>query len=1078
MKSPMQNPVLAAGQAALLILLLLAPGCSKASRAARHLERAEAYFQAGERDKAEIEYLNVLRLRPLHPQAIERLGTIYYDQGRFPRALALLLKSRELNTNNVEARLKAAHILMVGGRPKEARDEVLVVLDLQPTNDEALLLLAESPRSTNDLAAVQQRLAQLAPAISNQAGYHLAHAALAMMQRDSNTAARASLEAVRLGPQSSAAHQVRGGFLLTINDPTNALRSFEAAANLAPVRSLVRLRFAELCLQTGDRARARTVLSNLLAQASDYLPAQVQMFKLDLSEGRLDECEALVNKVLAQEGTHFEAVLARGQVLLARGKREAALKEMERLVGLYPKSAQAQYNYALTLLVNGDLTRTTAALNQALALEPNHADATLLLARLNIRRGDQAAAIASLTDLLRKRPGLVPARMALAEAQALKGAHAEALALYRQLAKDYPQEPQFRFLEGLVLRDQRKPAEAYKAFEAAQALAPDSLQVVQQMVELQLADKQYDAARLLLAAPLAKNPKAAAPLVLLATTYLAQKDLPKAEETLNRAIALDPDARSAYMLLAQVLIATGKQQEALERLGRVVEKNPKDVQALMQVGMLRDSLSQHDAAAEAYRQIIEINPRFQPALNNLAYLYCEHFNRLDEALDLAKRARELAPNDPFSADTLGWVAFRKGDYPWALTLLEETGKAFPAEPEVQYHLGMANYMLGQEEAARTALQRAVTATKDFRGKAEAQAALALLTLDAQVADAQAVAALEKRVKEVPGDPVAARRLAAVCEHRGEIERAVKLYETLLKANPKAVFASLRLAELHATRLNNLAKAMEYARAARNLDPEDARTAQLAGRVALQAGDAKWAFSLLQESARKLPADPDVRFDFAVAAYHLGRVSEAEAGFQDVARAEGNPARTQAARQWLDLIRASSQPALATQALPLAQAVLRTDTNSLPATMVTAAAAEQQGNLAGARQTYERILARNPDFTPATRQLALLRVRQGEDDAQVFALASKAREAYPQDAEVAATLGVLAYRRGDFTRATQLLNEALRQRPDEAEWQYYLGMTHYRLKQPAQSKPALQKAVALKLRGELATEANRVLAELK
>ncbi|MBE7502269.1 MAG: tetratricopeptide repeat protein [Verrucomicrobiales bacterium] len=1053
-------------------------GCSKSAKAARHLERADTYYAAGERDKAEIEYLNVLRLRSMDPHAIERLGSIYYDQGRFVQALAFLLKTREQNSTNVEARLRAAQILIVLNHPKEAREEALIILDQHPGHEDAMLILVESPRSTNELAEIQQRLDEWRPKIGSQAGYHLGQAVLALQRRDTNTAASASLEAIRLNPKSSAAQLVRAGYLLSQNDRTNALLAFQAAADLAPVRSLVRLRNAEFRLQLGDRAEARNLVSNLLAQASDYIPAQVQMFKMDLAEGKLDESEAMVGKVLTREPTNPEALLARVQVLLARGQRETALKEMERVVGLYPKSALVQYNHALTQLLNGDVTKATSALTQALAIEPNYTDAILLLARLNIRRGDTAAAITALSEVVRRRPNLVPAQVALAEAHALKGERDQALALYQHLAKNFPQDPQFPFLAGLVLRDQQKPADAYRAFEQALALAPNRLSVIQQMVDVRVANKEFEGARKLLEGPLAKEPTNAAPRVLLAATYLAERDLAKAEETLERAIELDPDARPAYMMLAQVYVATGKQQQALERLDRVVAQNPKDVQALMQIGMLKDSQQQYDAAADAYRKALEVNSRFAPALNNLAYLYGEHLNRLDEAFELAKRAREIAPNDPFSADTLGWIAFKRGDYAWALTLLEESGKLFPTEPEVQYHLGMAYYMLGQETAARQAFERALQSPKEYRGKTEVEGALAMLGIDPATADAARVAILEHRVKTVPADPVAARRLAAVYERTGEPARAVTLYEDVLKSNPKAAFAHLRLAELYATALKNPTKALEYARAARNLDPDDALVARAAGRAALLAGDAKWALSLLQESARRLPGDAGAQYDLALAAYQMGRVEEAEGGLQAALQVTPPFAQAESAQRWLEFLHATKDPARAVAASAKAAAALQADAGLIPAAMVVALAKEMQGDMAGARQGYEALLARYPEFAPATRQLALLFARQGGEDNRAQQLATRAREAYPSDPDVAAALGTVAYRRGDFARAVQLLRESSQVKTQDAEVQFYLGMAHYRLKQNRESQTAIQKAISLRLRAELLPEAERVLKELE
>jgi len=91
---------------------------------------------------------------------------------------------------------------------------------------------------------------------------------------------------------------------------------------------------------------------------------------------------------------------------------------------------------------------------------------------------------------------------------------------------------------------------------------------------------------------------------------------------------------------------------------------------------------------------------------------------------------------------------------------------------------------------------------------------------------------------------------------------------------------------------------------------------------------------------------------------------------------------------------------------------------------------------------------------------------------------KARQAFPDDSEVARTLGILAYGRGDAARAAQLLKESSEKRTDDGELFYFLGMSHYKLKQTAQGKDSLKRALALNIPANLATEANRVLTELK
>ncbi len=94
-----------------------------------------------------------------------------------------------------------------------------------------------------------------------------------------------------------------------------------------------------------------------------------------------------------------------------------------------------------------------------------------------------------------------------------------------------------------------------------------------------------------------------------------------------------------------------------------------------------------------------------------------------------RRRDNWSPNDPSVADTLGWILFRRGEYARALALIEESAPKLAADPEVQFHLGMAHYMMGEEDPARVALQAAVAASKDFPGKEEARRRLAMLALE-------------------------------------------------------------------------------------------------------------------------------------------------------------------------------------------------------------------------------------------------------------------------------------------------------------------------------------------------------------
>jgi tetratricopeptide (TPR) repeat protein len=476
--------------------------------------------------------------------------------------------------------------------------------------------------------------------------------------------------------------------------------------------------------------------------------------------------------------------------------------------------------------------------------------------------------------------------------------------------------------------------------------------------------------------------------------------------------------------------------------------------------------------------LLAVNPKYTPALNNLAYLYCEKLNRLDRAFDIATQARTYAPDDATTADTLGWILFRRGEYHNAVGLLQESAEKEPTNSEVQYHLGMAHYMLGEEDLARVAFERSVAAGADFPSKDEAVHRLALLKSNASSADPAMLAELEKRVKAEPNDPVALVRLADIQDRNGALRDAAANYESALKLNPRDVQVMLELAKLYSGPLQNLPKARELAKSAHELAPDDAQISETLGRMLFRTGDYKWSLTLLEEASRSVTGQPELTYDLARAYYSVGQVQDARTALQGLIQSGVKFDKDFEARRMLSMIDAGKDPVAAQAALPDARKILETEPDYVPAIMVSALAEEQRGNPSGAVQQYEKVLAAYHDFSPAIRQMALIFEVRADDDKRAYDLATTALNSYPDDPQLARALGILNYRREDYTSAVHFLQESQSKLPDDPEIFYYLGMSHYKLKEVGESKTELQRALDSNIPDQEADEAKRVLDELK
>jgi tetratricopeptide (TPR) repeat protein len=161
-----------------------------------------------------------------------------------------------------------------------------------------------------------------------------------------------------------------------------------------------------------------------------------------------------------------------------------------------------------------------------------------------------------------------------------------------------------------------------------------------------------------------------------------------------------------------------------------------------------------------------------------------------------------------------------------------------------------------------------------------------------------------------------------------------------------------------------------------------------------------------------------------------------------------------------------------------QKLLKADPNYVPALAVRAAIEEQRGEARTAIATYIAILQIYPHFAPAQKRLADLYLDDPTALETAYEFAIKARQALPDDPELARILGEISYQRKDYSRALQLLRESARATPLDAKGSYYLGASQVQLNQKPQATEALERALAAGLREPYASEARRLLAEAK
>lgn len=162
---------------------------------------------------------------------------------------------------------------------------------------------------------------------------------------------------------------------------------------------------------------------------------------------------------------------------------------------------------------------------------------------------------------------------------------------------------------------------------------------------------------------------------------------------------------SAQVLSAELHLRFGQLDKALARY-QTAATSLEDAGVLMRVGVLADMQGDPVVAEDALRRFIALNPDSFVGYNQLAWVFIQRETRLDEALDLARKADALQPGNASVLDNIGWTLFLTGDARSALDLLRDANqRSGGVNPDILYHLAAVEADLGATDRSKALLAK-------------------------------------------------------------------------------------------------------------------------------------------------------------------------------------------------------------------------------------------------------------------------------------------------------------------------------------------------------------------------------------
>jgi tetratricopeptide (TPR) repeat protein len=495
------------------------------------------------------------------------------------------------------------------------------------------------------------------------ASYHLLMAEIALERSEYLVAAQEYLHAAEGSADLEVARRSTE-FAFNYGFDTYALRSANRWEKLDPENPISHSYLGRLYFRLNDLDRAYRHYDIALGPEVERVDADYLTLAADLAgEGKPRRALVLVERFTEANSGAPGAWLALANTAMQAADAGFALESASRAFDLAPDWEQAQVAVARALLLSGETDAALDLINELLEPVPS-LELELEYVRLLAAAGDTAAAIERLDGLGRQygdQPEILRTR-GIINLQA--GEQDAAWRDYSQLlSAGFNVNESFYYLGRIAFERQRymQSARLHARIVSGRYLVPAQLSISQ--------------------------------------AYALLEDPETGLNHLQQFAELYP--KHAFEIMpakARLLVSMDRTTEALEVYDRALLYKPDTESLLLARGSLLESDGDLDDAISDFRRAVDIAPDSALALNALGYTLANRTKRYREAYRYIKRALELDPDNAAIIDSMGWVQYRRGRLPDALTYLERAHELMP-DPEVSAHLGEVLWAHGDLEAA-------------------------------------------------------------------------------------------------------------------------------------------------------------------------------------------------------------------------------------------------------------------------------------------------------------------------------------------------------------------------------------------
>jgi len=643
-------------------------------------------FKQDEYDVAREHLSNILRVEPEHYASLSLYGNLNYLGGDYSQAAYYLEKATAAKPGNLGDQTMLGRTYMKLGRYKDAEDRLKFVESRTGENAGLLSLMGISAIRGGDRQAGLKKLEKAAASAPDNAGIR-------------NELARA---------------------YITTGDTGKAIGLLESALNKgddSKKQAQTQLILVQAYLRSGEFNKAIEVSKELATQSpGSPLPHHLEGIA---HEGNDDYAAARnsYRKALSIKPDFVLSMLSEAGLDVIAGDVEQARKRYEAVLKIKPEHTGAMTSLATLMAREGKKQETIDLLEKAREVDSKAIDPRVILSLFKLQEGQTAEALKLVEDARTTAPDDPRVLLALGKVQLANG-KADAVKTLVRLTKRLPQLPEGHFLLAQARAAGGDLAGTRASLEKVLDLAPDHVPARLALGNLELGTGNTRAAMVIAKGLKSSGAGEADGYLLEGDVFMENKLSSLALKAYQAASGLIPWSSDPVIRINKAYRLAGNNKAGIKVLLEWLNNNPDDLAIRFALAGSYLTDGKLDAARAEYEKILVKQPENAVVLNDLAWLY--HEKGKSGALEMARKASKLAPDNPVIQDTYGWILVQSGGASSGLATLEEAASKLPNNRGVQYHLAFTLAETGQVDKAKVILNDILQDGKPFgeRGKAK------------------------------------------------------------------------------------------------------------------------------------------------------------------------------------------------------------------------------------------------------------------------------------------------------------------------------------------------------------------------